>query len=287
MLALDPAVLAPLWATAESIIPIPEDRHPLGCHRPRVSNEVCFRGIVARLVTGCSWDVAARLVDVGETTLRRRRDEWLRAGVFGRLAELALAAYDRAIGLRLDEVTIDGSQHKAPMGGSGTGPSNVDRGKLGWKWSLATDAAGVPIAWITAPANVNDHTLVDDTLAAIDARGYELEIEQVHLDRGYDTRQLRAEFTESGIDAHIARRVARNVKRRKNRTRATPRIPLGRRWKVERANSWLSNFGQLRRSTDRKSIHREAALDLAVSLLITVKLVKHHKRYGAIVRTPN
>jgi transposase len=283
MLALDPRVFAPVWETARSLIPPVVDRHPLGCHRPRIDDQVCFRGIVARLVTGCSWDTAARLVGVGETTLRRRRDEWLRAGVFGRLADLGLAAYDRAVGLRLDEIAIDGSQHKAPMGGAGTGPSNVDRGKLGWKWSIATDAGGVPIGWVAAAANVNDHRLVEDTLAAVDARGFELEIEHAHLDRGYDCQPVRALMHESGIEAHIARRVSHNVKRRKNRTRATPRIPLGRRWRVERANSWLSNFGQLRRSTDRKPIHREANLDLAVAFLLTIKLVKWTDRYGPVL----
>jgi hypothetical protein len=32
-------------------------------------------------------------------------------------------------------------------------------------------------------------------------------------------------------------------------TDANPQ-PMGMRWPVERTNSWLSNFGQLRRNTD-------------------------------------
>ena len=283
MLALDSRVFTPVWETVESMIPPVVDRHPLGCHRPRVSDRSCFFGIVARLVTGCSWDTAARLVGVGETTLRRRRDEWLRAGLFARVVEQALGAYDRVVGLRLDEISIDGSQHKAPMGGSGTGPSNVDRGKLGWKWSMATEAAGIPVGWIVAASNVNDQKLVEDTLDALDARGYEVEIEQAHLDRGYDALAVRAIFAESGITAHIAHRAPRSTHRRKDRARAKNRIPLGRRWKIERANSWLSNFGQLRRSTDRKSIHREANMDLAIAFLLTAKLVKWKHRYGAVI----
>jgi transposase len=283
MLALDPRVFAPVWETVAWLIPPVVDDHPLGCHRRRVSDEVCFRGIVARLVTGASWDTVARLVGVGETTLRRRRDEWLRAGVFTRLVDEALAAYDRVVGLRLDEIAIDGSQHKAPMGGSGTGPSNVDRGKLGWKWSLATEAAGIPIGWVVAASNVNDQKLVEDTLEAVDARGFEVEIEQAHLDRGYDAVAVRAIFAESGIVAHIAHRAKRTSYKRKYGTRARRPIPLGRRWRIERANSWLSNFGQLRRSTDRKSIHREAAMNLAVAFLLTVKLVKWNQRYGATI----
>ena len=280
MLALDPSVMAPIWATIAPLLPAMVDNHPLGCHRRRIDNEVCFRGIVARLVSGCSWDVAARLVGVGETTLRRRRTEWLRAGVFATLVTHVLEAYDRVIGLELEEIAIDASQHKAPTGGSGTGPSNVDRGKLGWKWSLATDAAGIPVAWIAAASNVSDQKLVEDTLEALDARGYEIEVQQAHLDRGYDAVAVRAIFADSGITAHIAHRARRTAYRRKYRSRARNPIPLGRRWRIERANSWLSNFGQLRRNTDRHVLHREAAIDLAVAFLLTIKLVKWHKRYG-------
>ncbi len=30
--------------------------------------------------------------------------------------------------------------------------------------------------------------------------------------------------------------------------------PMGLRWPVERTNSWLSNYGQLRRNTDRNLV---------------------------------
>jgi len=279
MLALDPRVFAPVWETVESLLPPVIDRHPLGCHRPRVDARQCFFGIAARLVTGSSWETVGRLVGVSESTLLRRRNEWQRAGVFSQLVELALSAYDQMIGLQLDEIAIDGSVHKAPMGGEGTGPSPVDRGKRGWKWSMASDAAGIPIAWTPAAANTPDAQLVEDTLAILDARGFEVEIETAHLDRGYDSVAIRDLFTETGIDAHIVHR-ARHVRGRKYGSRARNKIPLGRRWKIERANSWLSNFGQLRRNTDRLPIQREAALDLAITFVITVKLIKWRDRYG-------
>ena len=46
----------------------------------------------SRLVTGCSWDVAARLTPAGETTVGNRRTQWLEAGVFDKLVEEAIAA---------------------------------------------------------------------------------------------------------------------------------------------------------------------------------------------------
>ena len=46
------------------------------------------------------------------------------------------------------------------------------------------------------------------------------------------------------------------------------------RWPVERANSWMSNFGQLRRNTYCFIHHRVDQIALAVAIVITVNLVK-------------
>ncbi len=67
---------------------------------------------------------------MSDTTLRARRYEWIDAGVFDALKAEALAAFDRIIGLDLDDVALDGSLDKAPYGGEGTGPNPTDRGKL-------------------------------------------------------------------------------------------------------------------------------------------------------------
>ena len=75
------------------------------------------------------------------------------------------------IGLDFSDVSIDGSLHKAPTGGEGTGPNPTDRGKSGWKWSLATDANGVPIGWVIDGANRNDSILLAPTLDDVAQRG--------------------------------------------------------------------------------------------------------------------
>ena len=56
--------------------------------------------------------------------------------------------------------------------------------------------------------------------------------------------------------------------------------PLGPRWSIERTNSWLSNFGQLRRNTDRRTCHRRAQLALAIACILTVKLINHRNRWN-------
>jgi len=48
---------------------------------------------------------------------------------------------------------------------------------------------------------------------------------------------------------------------------------------VERTNSWLSNFGQLRRNTDRRPQHRLAQLSLAITPSIRAKLIDRRDRW--------
>ncbi len=277
MRALDPEVVNAVWKAVEGLIPEPVDTHPLGCHRPRVPDRVCFEGMLIRLATGCSWEDTERLLhhQVSDTTLRTRRDEWIRAGVFDSLVDEAIAAYDRIIELDLSEVAVDGSQHKAPCGGEGTGPSPTDRRKLGWKWSLCTDRAGIPIGWATAGAHRHDIILFEPTLEAVAARGLTADIETLHLDRGYDAERIHRSCNNHGIDDVIC------AKRRPAGTATTTLpVPLGMRWPIERTNSWLTNFGQLRRNTDRSIIHRLAQLAFAITLLITAKLIDWRDKWS-------
>ena len=78
---------------------------------------------------------------------------------------------DRIIGLDLGFVAIDGSIHTAPCGGEGTGKSPVDRAKLGWKWSVAADADGIPIGVAIDGANRNDLKLFEPTLDSVITNG--------------------------------------------------------------------------------------------------------------------
>jgi transposase len=230
---------------------------------------------LTRLVTGCSWEVAARLTAaVGETTLRDRRTEWQLAGVFEKVLTEALAGYDRIIGLDLSEVAVDGSLHKAPCGGEGTGPNPTDRAKLGWKWSVATDRWGIPLGWVIDGANRNDSILLQPTLQAVASRGLLSDIQTLHLDRGYDSSLTHERCAELGLTDILCAK-----KRAKGEIKKKKPLSLGMRWPVERTNSWLSNFGQLRRNTDRFSAQRLDQVALAVTFILTVKLIKWAKRW--------
>src|SRR5436190_22634582 len=104
--ALPSSVLEPLWVQVAALLPTRQVHHPLGCHRRRIPDRVVFDKLVQVLVFGCAY---ARIADAtcSATTLRRRRDEWIAAGVMETLHTLTLAAYDRMIGLRLEDVAVD------------------------------------------------------------------------------------------------------------------------------------------------------------------------------------
>ena len=130
-----------------------------------------------------------------------------------------------------------------------------------------------PVGWVVAPANRNDCKLLEPTLDTVAARGLLQEAGCIHLDRGYDFDFVRQACTSRGLHTVIPRRRPDGQGRQKRPA------PLGLRWPVERTNSWLSNFGQLRRNTDRYPHQRRAALELAIVLIITIKLIKWAKRW--------
>jgi transposase len=277
MRALDPEVKDAIWAGLEPHLPPRVDRHPLGCHRPRCSDRDCFDLIVVRLATGCSWEDAERLTGnkVSDTTARARRDEWIAAGAFAALSEEALAGFDKVIGLELSDVAVDGSLHKSPCGGDGTGKNPTDRAKLGWKWSILTDRYGIPFGWTVDGANRNDSVMLEPTLDDAGARGLLADIETIWLDRGYDSEVTRQRLAERLLDDAIIAK-----KRKRGEAKGKNPQPMGMRWPVERTNAWLAAYGQLRRNTDRKPIHRLAQFVLAVSFMLTAKLIDYRNRWS-------
>src|SRR3954471_2439100 len=105
-----------------------------------------------------------------------------------RLREMALAAYERFIGLELADIAVEGCITKAPCGGEKAGKSPVDRGKRGIKRSMMVDAQGIPLGVVAAPANRHDSPLLAPTLEAVEASTELPEQASIYLDRAYDSK---------------------------------------------------------------------------------------------------
>ncbi|MFE5097260.1 transposase [Streptomyces sp. NPDC056638] len=106
---------APLWGQFAALLPerpMVDPAHPLRCHRRHISDRIVFDKLLQLLRFGCSYQAIADTT-CSATTIRNRRDEWIRLGLFARLKQIALESYDRIVGLVLDQVAIDGSiSHK-------------------------------------------------------------------------------------------------------------------------------------------------------------------------------
>lgn len=88
------------------------------------------------------------------------------------------------------------------------------------------------------------------------------------------TRWPRARLLAHHLDDAVIARC-----RKRATATAKHHVPMGLRWPVERTNSWFSNFGQLPRNTDRKIAHRLAQIALAVTLLLTARLIDWRNRW--------
>lgn len=263
---LPASLTEPAWVEFAALLGV-DDRpefsptHPWGCHRRRVPDRVVFDHVLAALVHGSGYE---RIASPGcsDRTLRRRLRQWAEAGLARELLRIGLAAYDRMIGLNLDDLAVDGAITKSPCGGEVSGRSPVDRGKQGTKRSLAAEGDGIPLHLVAARANDHDSPLLEPTLAGIcDMIGPLPDGPGMHLDRGYDSAATRDLLEILGYDAEIA---AKGV--------PAP-IQAGKRWPVERTHSWLNGYGKLRRCTDKNKIVVEFYLCLAAALTVIRRLI--------------
>lgn len=84
---------------------------------------------------GCSYQVIGDTT-CSATTIRNRRDEWIRLGVFAKFKQIAQESYDGIVGLVLDQIAIDGSITKARRS-SRPPPTSRRSGSRGVQRSLA------------------------------------------------------------------------------------------------------------------------------------------------------
>jgi transposase len=261
--ALPPYLIEPIWQQLVVLLPERHSSHPLGCHRPRIPDRIVFEKLAQVLVFGCAYEKIAD-GSCSATTLRRRRDEWIAAGVIDSLREMALEAYDRMVGLEPSDVAVDSCITKAPCGGQKAGRSPVDRGKRGIKRSVVVDGRGIPLGCVSAPANRHDSPLLAPTLDTARALGLVAQGAMVHLDRGYDSDLTRERLRERGLVAEISQK-----------GRPAP-LNATKRWIVERTNSWQNAHKKLVWCTER----RDRVIDFWVAFSEVVIIVRRLIREG-------
>lgn len=257
-------LMTPLWDQFAALLPVRpvvDPSHPLGCHRPRVPDRLVFEKLLQVLRFGCAYEAVADS-SCSATTIRNRRDEWITLGLFERLKTIVLEAYDRIVGLLLQDISIDGCITKAPGGGEVAGRSPVDRGKGGMKRSNMVDGKGIPLDRVLAGANRHDSPLLGPTLDKLAAFGPLPDKVTVHLDAGYDSKVTRDLLEARDLHGEIAHKGDKAP------------IQAGRRWHVERTNAWHNAFNRLQRCYERKERVIDAFFDLADAVITLRSLIR-------------
>ncbi|MEU4482348.1 IS5 family transposase [Micromonospora sp. NPDC023966] len=254
----------PLWDQFAALLPArpaTDPSHPLGCHRRRIADRIVFDKLLQVLRFGCSYEAIADST-CSATTIRNRRDEWINLGVFAQLKATALDAYDRIVGLLLDDLAIDGCITKAPGGGEVAGRSPVDRGKQGMKRSMMVEARGIPLGRVLTGTNRHDSPLLEPTLDRLEDLGQLPDDITVHLDAGYDSAATRDLLAGRGLTGEIARKGVKAP------------VQATQRWHVERTNAWHNAFNRLQRCYERKEDVIHAYFDLADAIITIRSLIR-------------
>jgi transposase len=273
-------LIEPLWVQFSALLPPrPEfdPAHPLGVHRRRLDDRIVFDKLIQVLRFGCSYEAIADTT-CSATTIRNRRDEWIKLGMFAQLKNIALDCYDRIVGLVLEEISVDGCITKAPGGGEVAGRSPVDRGKQGMKRSLMVEARGIPLGRVLVGANRHDSPLLAPTLDKLDDLGPLPDIITVHLDAGYDSQGTRDELASRNLRGEIAHKGDKAP------------IQASQRWHIERTNAWHNAFNRLQRCYERREVVVDAFFDLADAVITIRSLIRQswttHRWDGRPKRRP-
>lgn len=201
-----PLVSDELWERVEPLLPKRRNRHRRFAGRKPADDRKAFEGIVFALRTGVPWaTLPATPLWPSGITCWRRLIQWHRLGVWKRLFESMLNALQARGLIHWERALIDSAHLAAPGGGQDTGPSPVNRRKLGSKHHLLTDANGTPLAITLTSANRNDITQLLSLVEAIPpVRGRsgrpKRRPRSLYGDRGYDSEPHRKKLKKRTSD---------------------------------------------------------------------------------------
>jgi transposase len=257
-----PLVSDALWGRVEPLLPPPKPRRFRSPGRKPLDRRKVLTGILFVLKTGIPWEDLPQEMGCGcGMSCLNYLKAWHQAGVWERLHQILLQELEDADRIDWSRGAVDATLARALGGGEDTGRNPTDRGKLGTKQHIMTEAQGIPLNVTTTGANVPEVNevvhLVDSAPEVVTADGEPRQHPDVlYGDRAFDSEPHREEMRQRDIDPQFARR----------------RTPHGSglgvyRWVVERTASWLHTFRRLRLRTDRNGDVQDAFVALASALI--------------------
>lgn len=233
--------------------------------RPRVDSDPLIAGLFYLLKTGCQWDALPLCFGSSKTVFHRFK-QLVKLGIFQKIWKAALIRYDREVGLCLRDQSIDSCQKKSPLGGEKTGPSPVDRRKLGTKLNLVVEANGIPIGATIARANHHDTQLLTNVLNDLQNQIPQSNNHYFHTDKGFVSRKNHREI--------ISRNFTPVMPSKKPRNKPYDKRPIKdlKRWVIERTFSWICRFRRVLIRYEKLADNFLALIQFAFQIIVFRKI---------------
>jgi putative transposase len=249
-----------LW---ERIEPILEGHYPKAATgRPRSDLRLVLDAIIYRLRSSIQWDQLPERFGPSSTVhgwfQRLARDGVLRE-IWASLARECEELGD----LDWEWQAADGVMGKSRFAGDARGPNPTDRAKMGTKKSILVERSGGPLGVAIAGANVQDRTLLGETIEAIVIARPKVGEGSQHLllDKGYDNPTGERACDLAGYVPHIRRIGEEKLDSWGEKTHPA------RRWVVERTIAWLQRCRAILVRYDKKSENYRGLVEFACALL--------------------
>ena len=251
-----------VWAIFEPLLP---PVHWCGNGRKPATNRACLHGLIYVLISGIAWDFVPACFPCGKT-IQSRLKRWLALECFHTAWQQLAQRYERLRGINWDKILLDGSKKPAKKGGEDTGPSPVDRSKLGSNIHLATDEYGMPLGVVVTKAGANDGVQTQDLLEAMVLQPPAPEVANptpdprdlphAHADGAYGNKPTEQRAAAAGFRMQAP-------KRGQKRKSGVGNV----RSAVERGHAFLAQFGRIVRRFDRQVRRFVGWLQLAAALI--------------------
>lgn len=162
-----------------------------------------------------------------------------------------------------------------------TGRNPTDRGKRGTKRHVLTEQHGIPLSVVITAANTHDMKSAAKTLdniviikrrrrERIQASSSSKTIQNLCLDKGYDSQEIKYEAIKRGYVPHIRHRGEESLLAMTEKYNNHHHV---RRWVVERINSWHNRFRKLLGRYEKKSDNYLGLVHFACCIIVYRRII--------------
>ena len=163
-----------------------------------------------------------------------------------------------------------------------TGSNPADRGKLGTKRHILTDAKGISLSVAMSSASTHDVKLATGVMDSVVVKrvsalkkpnlSRKRKLQHLCLDKAYNSKTAKQEFISRGYVPHLPCKKKRGeVKTETQKIPNRKKLPA-RRWVVVRANSWHNRFRKLYTRYERKVENYVGLVQFSCCIIIYRKI---------------